>query len=205
MKDDRRGSMKEERRPSAVPRVTNEPVHTEQLFREHAPFIAAFLHRLGVHDSDVDDAVQEVFMVAHEKGGYRPGPALPRSWLGAIAWRVAASRRRSLRRRREDFDDAALRSAAAEGRSPADAADIAEQLLRVQVALDSLDDELRATFVLYEIEGEPCGSIAEAMGVPTGTVYSRLHNARKRFAEAYARLGRVPASERVATPIAGVA
>ncbi len=198
--------MKGETALRGTSRVTNEPVHTEQLFREHAPFIAAFLHRLGVHDSDVDDAVQEVFMVAHEKGGYRPGPALPRSWLGAIAWRVAASRRRSVRRRREDFDDAALRSATVEGRSPSDAVMIAEQLLRVQRALDSLDDEHRATFILYEIEGEPCTSIADAMGVPTGTVYSRLHNARKRFAEAYARLGRTPpVRRRVPTPIAGVA
>ena len=184
--------------------MTSERVHTEQLFREHASFIAAFLHRLGVHEADVDDAVQEVFMVAHEKGGYRPGPALPRSWLGAIAWRIAGSRRRAQRRRREEFDEAALRQAEAKGSTPSDALAIAEQLFAVQQALDTLDPEHRAVFILYEIEGEPCASIAEAMGVPTGTIYSRLHNARRRFSDAYAQVDR-PRARRRRPSMAGVA
>jgi RNA polymerase sigma-70 factor (ECF subfamily) len=40
-------------------------------------------------------------------------------------------------------------------------------------------------FVLFELEGEPCASIATALGIPTGTVYSRLHHARRRFLEAW--------------------
>jgi RNA polymerase sigma-70 factor (ECF subfamily) len=59
-------------------------------------------------------------------------------------------------------------------------------LAMVQAALDQLPLELRAAFVLYEIESESCESIAATWQVPVGTVYSRLHNARKRFLQAYA-------------------
>lgn len=140
-------------------------------------------------------------MVAHEKGGYRPGPAKPRSWLGAIAWRVAGSRRRKQKRRREDYDAIALETARSRGQDPATATLIADQLLRVQQALDTLEDDHRAVFVLYEIEGESCVSIAKAMGVPEGTIYSRLHHARQRFSKAYGRLEHRP----LRGPMAGVA
>ncbi|MBC8072980.1 MAG: hypothetical protein IAG13_31950, partial [Deltaproteobacteria bacterium] len=65
-----------------------------ELFREHATFIARFVVRYGVDVADVDDVVQEVFLIAHAHGGYRPGPAKPTSWLAAIAVRVASSHRR---------------------------------------------------------------------------------------------------------------
>src|SRR5262249_30057430 len=106
--------------------VNGERVGSEQLFREHAEFIAAFLHRLGVRGADVEDAVQEVFVVAHQKGGYRPGPAKPRSWLAAIALRIARSARRAHARRREDYDDRGLDSLIQEKKSPSEAAEIAE-------------------------------------------------------------------------------
>ncbi len=160
----------------------------EQLFREHARFVADFLHRLGAHDSDIEDLVQEVFMVAHRKGGYHSGPARPRSWLASIAIRLAAASRRASARRREDYDEAALDAIRAEGRSAADPVEIAESMLRVQQVLDRMDLDHRAVFVLYEIEGESCDGIAAALQVPVGTVYSRLHHARRYFREAYDEL-----------------
>src|ERR1043166_4212655 len=59
------------------------------LFRAHAAFVASFLFRLGLEPNEIDDAVQEVFLIAHRQGGYQPGPAQPRTWLAAIAIRVA--------------------------------------------------------------------------------------------------------------------
>ena len=56
--------------------------------------------------------------------------------------------------------------------------------------LDTLDLEHCAAFVLYEIEGESCDAIASAFEVPVGTVYSRLHHARRRFIDAYSNLSR---------------
>lgn len=157
----------------------------EALFRAHATFVAAFVTRLGAAKSEVDDLVQEVFIVAHQKGGYQPGPALPRTWLAAIALRVTRARQRSTARRREDASETAFDALTAAGKDPSEAFEVAESLGRVQRALDTLDIEHRAAFILYEIEGESCQAIADALEVPVGTVYSRLHNARKRFLDAH--------------------
>ena len=161
-------------------------IGAEALFRAHATFVAAFVSRLGAAKSEVDDLVQEVFLVAHNKGGYHPGPAHPRTWLAAIALRVTQAKRRSVARRREDAGSTAFDAMTAAGKDPGEALEVAESLGRVQRALDTLDIEHRAAFVLYEIEGESCQAIAEALEIPVGTVYSRLHSARKRFLEAHA-------------------
>ena len=176
-------------------------IDAESLFRAHAAFLAGFVRRLGVAIEDVDDVVQEAFLVAHRKGGYLPGPAQPRSWLGAIAWRLAKNRRRQHARSREAPDSDGLEEFAGDGRSPAELVEVHAALARVQRALDSLDIDHRAAFVLYELEGESCPAIAEAFGVPVGTIYSRLHTARRGFMQAYGQLD-VPVRQTPHTRIA---
>jgi RNA polymerase sigma-70 factor, ECF subfamily len=163
-------------------------VDAAALFRAHAQFVAAFLRRLGTPQSDLDDRVQEVFLVVHRKGGYVPGAGQPRTWLAAIALRVASSGRRAVARRREAPEELAASSLPSVGRDPAEVLETRRALLRVQQALDTLDLEHRAAFVLYELDGEACSEIALSFGVPVGTVYSRLHHARRRFLESYAKL-----------------
>lgn len=165
--------------------MTNNNLSAEQLFLEYGAFVASFLYRLGVKSTDIDDVVQEVFMVVHKKGGYEPGPAKPRSWLAAIALRLAKAKKRTEGRRKETPNEELLSSAESFGKTPEAAAEIAESMKRVQNALDALELTHRAAFVLYEIEGESCEQIAESLSIPVGTVYSRLHTARKRFIEAY--------------------
>lgn len=165
----------------------------EALFRAHAGFVAGFLARLGVPRADVDDRVQEVFLVAHRKGGYTPGQGQPRTWLGAIAVRVASTARRSVARRREDGSDALIARSAPDA-SPAEVAEQRRALERVQRALDALDLEHRSVFVLYELDGQSCEAIAASFDIPVGTVYSRLHHARKRFKQLHA--GLEPADDR---------
>jgi len=65
-----------------------------------------------------------------------------------------------------------------------------EARLRLAQLLAKLSPERRATFVLFEVEGVSCEEIAELTGVPVGTVYSRLHLARKQVSEVAARLRR---------------
>lgn len=143
--------------------------------------------RLGLPRTEIDDAVQEVFLVAHRRGGYQPGPARPTTWLAEIALRVASTTKRSQRRRRAEPDEDAVGRAPSEANSPFDAAANAQALRRVQQALDSLDLDRRAVFVLFELEGEPCDTIAAGLGIPVGTVYSRLHAARRDFQRTYER------------------
>lgn len=166
-------------------------IEVRALFRAHAVFVASFLRRLGIPGADIDDMVQEVFLVAHRKGGYRPGAGQPRTWLGAIAVRVASMYRRTHHRRHEEFNEEAIERAIAHGDVPA-TVDARKSLARVQAALDTLDLDHCAAFVLYELNGQSCEAIAESLGIPIGTVYSRLHHARRRFEQAYAALDRAP-------------
>jgi RNA polymerase sigma-70 factor (ECF subfamily) len=166
------------------------------LFRAHASFVAAFLMRLGVPTADLDDSVQEVFVVAHRRGGYVPGPAQPRSWLGAIALRIAQANRRTRgsRDQRESLDGESVELAASGASELGDSFDARRSVELVQRALDTLPDEHRAAFLLFELEGESCESIAAVWNVPVGTVYSRLHNARRKFLRAYEALNEKPSA-----------
>src|SRR5262249_51629672 len=110
------------------------------LFRAHAAFVAAFLTRLGVARQELDDAVQDVFLVAHRRGGYTPGPAQPTTWLAEIAVRVVATLRRTRRRRPGDAPSSDAREASTD-RTPFDALSATESLERVQRALDTLSLE----------------------------------------------------------------
>lgn len=165
---------------------TGEPqrLGAEALYRRHAAFVGRFLRSLGARHDEVDDLVQEVFLVAHRRGGYQPGPARPTTWLGAIALNVVGTRRRTERRRPADPVAAPDRDLGRrEGQQ--ELLEARESLRKVLQALERMDLAQRALFVLFEIEGEPAPAIAAALGVPIGTVYSRLHAARRAFTEVF--------------------
>jgi RNA polymerase sigma-70 factor (ECF subfamily) len=127
--------------------------------------------------------LQDVFVIAHRKGGWQPGPAAPRTWLASLAFRVVVGRRRAQARRAET--GLAMDALPDDARSPSEAFEARRSLQRVQAVLDNLSLEHRAVFILYEIEGESCESIAATWDVPVGTIYSRLHHARKRVRDAF--------------------
>lgn len=162
-----------------------EPIPAGTLFRRHAAFVVRFLVRYGVPVRDVDDVLQEVFLVAHRHGGYHPGPAKPTTWLATIAMRLAATYRQKARTR--SFQQAAgdaIDAAASDAPTPELTVAIDGEMARLHAALRTLPPEHRHAFILFELEGEPCSSIAAATGVPVGTVHSRLHFARKRLRRA---------------------
>ena len=169
-----------------------------ELFRRHGQFVANFLWKLGVGAPEVEDLVQEVFMVAHRRGGFVAREARPTTWLAEIAIRVASTRRRSLGRAPTKVDLNDAHGVAAPAENPSAKAEATERLNRVQRALDAMDDNHRAVFVLYELEGESCEDIAKSLGVPVGTVHSRLHTARKSFQKMHTRLLNLEESRRTA-------
>jgi RNA polymerase sigma-70 factor (ECF subfamily) len=175
--------MSESMNTSGRPR---EPIDTEALFRAHASFVARLLTRLGVGGDELDDAVQEVFLVVHRNGGYVPGPATPTGYLTSIALRVASSHRRRGRKRRERRSDVAPDDVSSANPDPARSLEVNQSLAELQGALDALEPDMRATLVLAELEGESCLSIAAMMQTAVGTVYWRLHRARKTFRAAIA-------------------
>ena len=170
------------------------PMGAEVLFRAHAAFVAGFVARLGFKGQDVDDIVQDVFLVAHRRGGYTPGPARPTTWLAEIAIRTAMGFRRAGQRSSLLPDPALADSLPSPAASPHQNAESHQTLDLVQRALATVDLDRRAVFVLFELEGENCDAIAQALGIPVGTVYSRLHTARREFLDAYQRLAGPAAS-----------
>jgi RNA polymerase sigma-70 factor (ECF subfamily) len=144
-----------------------------------------------VRGPDLDDMVQEVFLAAHRKGGYRPGIASPRSFLARLALEANLNRRRGEGRWDTARNDEAARAAL--GRAPADpvqALVAKDAALQLQASLDAMDPMHRAVFVLFELEGESCESIAAGLNVPVGTVHSRLHTARGTFRKSAALMAR---------------
>jgi RNA polymerase sigma-70 factor (ECF subfamily) len=176
----------------APPQPSEGPRHYDatQLFSEHGAFVAKFLWRMGAPDSEIEDLVQDVFLVAHLRGGFVEGPARPTTWLASIAFRLWSSERRRFRRHAEMSNDEAVARAEARGPTPAEALVNAESLKRVRAVLEQLEERGRAILILVDLEGASCVEVAEALNIPIGTVYSRLHGARKRFADAYEKLSK---------------
>lgn len=163
---------------NAGPANASEPARSysfTEIFREHARYLWRALLGLGVRPGDVDDVCQEVFLIVHRRLPEFDGRAL-RSWLYAICLRVASEYRRSARVRREVSVAELPESNAPGGQlETVFAGELGERLL---ATLDRLDDEKREAFVLYEIEELPLREVADALGCPLQTAYSRLQAAR---------------------------
>jgi RNA polymerase sigma-70 factor, ECF subfamily len=150
-----------------------------------------FLRRLGVPESDVDDAVQEVILVLARKLD-QVAPGSERSFVLSTAFRVASDTRRRLKRRRE-VDDSPLLELSSPEPNPEESAEKRRLTLLFGQVLAQLSLELRAVFVLYELEDFTMAEIARTLDLPPGTVASRLRRGREAFerlaAEALAKGG----------------
>jgi RNA polymerase sigma-70 factor, ECF subfamily len=138
-----------------------------------------FLRRLGVPESDVDDAIQEVILVLARKLS-RVTVGSERSFLLSTAFRVASDARRRVKRRRE-VDDASLAELCSSQPDPEQTAEQRRLALLFAQVLEQLSLELRAVFVLYELEDFTMAEIATTLDLPPGTVASRLRRGREAF------------------------
>jgi RNA polymerase sigma-70 factor (ECF subfamily) len=154
----------------------------------HADFVWLTLQRLGVRDPDVEDLLQEVFVVVHRRLLSFDGSARITTWLFSICVRVAAAHRRRACRRLEHPMAQVPDQAAPEEANPERATATRQARELLQAALDRMDLERRAIFVMFELDEVSCDEIAEMLSIPVGTVYSRLHAARKEFQKALSRV-----------------
>ena len=152
------------------------------LYDEHVAFVWRNLRRLGVHPADVEDRVQEVFVVAHRRlAGYEERGHGPRAWLFQIVLRVASEWRRHRRRHPEDVDGGLAQDLERTEAEQAEALARREALDQLDAALAALDVDKRAVLVLHEIEEMTAPEIAESLSLPVNTVYSRLRVARQQL------------------------
>lgn len=152
----------------------------EAIYLEHYDFVWRTLCRMGIAERDAEDACQKVFLIAHRRWAEFEGRSSLRTWLCGIALRVAAAHRRSSVSRRE------ILSADVVPEHGCDAAQLRqleqrERLAELDAVLAQLPLEQRTVLVLFELEEMSGEDIAQLVGVPEGTVRSRLRLARQAF------------------------
>ena len=157
-------------------------IDPDRFYREHARMVLGWCIRLGGPHLDPEDCAQEVFEVALARlDGFR-GDSRPSTWLYGITRRVLANKRRRAAFRRflgmEQIPEVA---------SPVRTDEEATRIRRrraVQHALERLRDDHREVVVLCDLEGRTAPEVSRLLGIPAGTVYSRLHAARRAFRDA---------------------
>lgn len=155
-----------------------------EVYRLYGDYVFRVLRRMGVPEPQVEDAVQDVFMVVLRRAHTFVGHSSVRTWVFGIALRVARAHRRGAARKHDEVAETELR---ASGPGPAEQAEHAEDVRLLMRLLDGLSEEQREVFVLSEVEGLTAPEMADALGVNVNTVYSRLRLARERFQAGYRR------------------
>ncbi len=161
----------------------------DDLYARHFDFVWRTLRAQGVSEAQVDDAVQDVFLVVHRRlEEFRPDSpgGSARAWIFQIVLRVASDYRRSFRRKGGalPLDESLAPDTLA---SPLERAAMSEAARTLQCFLDEIDQDKRDVFILAELEQMTAPEIADTLGVNINTVYSRLKTARDRFVEAVRR------------------
>jgi RNA polymerase sigma-70 factor (ECF subfamily) len=141
-------------------------------------FVNRSMRGLGVVDADVDDATQQTFIVLMRRLDELPLGG-ERGFLFRTAVNVASNVRRGRSRRREAHPDELATAIAPT--TPEELLDQRRALAVLDQLLDHLPMDLRAVFVLSEIEQMTAPEIASVIEIPQGTVASRLRRARAEF------------------------
>ncbi|MBX7081975.1 MAG: sigma-70 family RNA polymerase sigma factor [Nannocystaceae bacterium] len=164
-------------RPLATPITTSAATDEfHALYRANYGFVWHTVRRFGVDDAGVDDALQETFLTAYRRRDRWHGGS-PKSWLYAIARRVASNHRRSHQRRLQR--DGAWELAASDRVDDPrtfDALHVVDRFMR------ELSDRDREVFVLSELEGLGGAEVADVLAIPASTAYDRIRNVREQFA-----------------------
>jgi RNA polymerase sigma-70 factor (ECF subfamily) len=144
--------------------------------------VVAWLRALGASQADHEDLAQEVFLVVRRRLPDFDGVNLG-AWLFQIARRqvLRHKRLRWVKRVLVGSSHDALAALAHPAASPAAELETQERRRLVERLLAGLSEKRRVVFVLFELEGNSGEDIAELLGVPVNTVWTRLHHARRDF------------------------
>ncbi len=148
----------------------------ERVYRGQFDFVLRTLRALGVPESGLDDAVQDVFIVVHRRLPEFEGRASVKTWAYEIARRVALRYRTRAARHAARHTDLPPLLAARDNLD--DAVERARASDVLQVFLADLDEDRRRAFVLAELWEMSGREIAESLGVNMNTVYARIRSAR---------------------------
>jgi RNA polymerase sigma-70 factor (ECF subfamily) len=153
------------------------------VFRQHAADVARWAAALGGPLLDIEDAVQDVFVVAHRRLPDFRGDAKVATWLFEITRRVVQGQQRRSRWRRwlrGSAEDVAGK-VAAPGLGPVEELERRQAAQRLYAVLDRMNEKYRMVLVLTKVEGMSADEIARVAGVASVTVRVWLHRARAQF------------------------
>ena len=166
--------------------ATSDNTTFEKLVRPHFDRLYRLAWRLTGQKAAAEDLFQELLVKAYGKLDDLLGIDEPGSWLSRIMYNLFIDERRRFARRRmhtvEESEMAGDGIAGLPGLdNPAWNCDRLERMKLLDSALSRLSDEHRLIVLLHDTEGYKLTEIQELIGVPVGTVKSRLHRARSRL------------------------
>lgn len=150
-----------------------------ELYDRHSHSIRRFLAQVTANAEDVDDLTHAAFLAAAEIAGRFDGRASCRPWLIGIAAQMLRRRKRRFGRFR-----AFLSSLGGAQAASTDPARGFQERTDIGRALLAISEAKRITFLMAEVEGLTCPEIAAALKIPIGTVWTRLHAARRELRQA---------------------
>jgi RNA polymerase sigma-70 factor (ECF subfamily) len=159
----------------------------DAVYQAHVRYVWRVVRSFGVAEAQLEDAVQDVFIVVHRRLPEFAGRARVETWLFAIARRVASAYRRTASRtadRQRALDEALVLAA---GDDTFAALSQAQAAAAVAEILDGFDEDKRVVFALVELEQLTVPEVAALLGINLNTAYSRLRLARRAFEAALAR------------------
>jgi RNA polymerase sigma-70 factor (ECF subfamily) len=159
--------------------ASGDPAALAALIERFHLVVYRFIARVRGRDTiDLDDLVQATFLEVARSARRFKGRSQVRTWILGIAANLArGDLRAAVRRRKMEASLIGLPTAAAP--RPDEQAERRELIDRLGVALAALPHDLRETFVLCDLEDVKCADAATALGVREGTIWRRLHEARK--------------------------
>jgi RNA polymerase sigma-70 factor, ECF subfamily len=145
------------------------------LFTRHAKALRGAIRRMGVQPSEIDDVLQNVFVVAHRRSDDVPrDDEQAKYWLLDVARKICANWLRLYRHEYEIVHLAAILETPVEDADP-------ELFLLVQDALERLDEEDRRILEAYVRYDESLRMLAKRLGIPKSSLFLKLEQARERF------------------------
>jgi RNA polymerase sigma-70 factor, ECF subfamily len=157
-----------------------------EAFAVHAPVVRRHLLRVGVPDADVDDLVQEVFLLLHRKREVVDGTWRIDPWLREVCRRVAAAYRRRAHRRHEVTVSNPPDEPSA-GHTAESSIEKAEDEERLHSALGGLDAQSRDLIAMHVLGGLPLGDVASLVEADPKTVGKRVSVALRRLSSLFAK------------------
>jgi RNA polymerase sigma-70 factor (ECF subfamily) len=148
------------------------------LYDRHRAAIFQFAARALGNAADVEDVVHATFLTATKAAASFDGRETCRPWLVGIAARLIHRRRRGLFRFSRALAELSIHEAE-RSLDPASQLGARDQIARLDVALRHLSEAKRLVLLMSEVEGLSCQEVAKALEIPVGTVWTRLHHARK--------------------------